>query len=213
MWSWTARARNFTYTTTIFDPAIGDPTHTLQLINGPDRPPLDQASTYSANTIPNAPGYQWRTSKLNRSTSPTVLRPASPTSTGGRRIRPGQHELRRGRYLGVPPTNSLAGGVAGHGPQTLTLKWTLVPNANSLLTFKTSAHFVLAAEHPVTAVVEVSPDDGVTWQTLNPSRRRATRRSTTGRYRSASSPVNTSSYGSVTRASTGGASTARRCRR
>ena len=63
-------------------------------------------------------------------------------------------------------TNSLAGGVAGHGPQTLTLKRTLVPNANSLLTFKTRANFVLAAEHPVTAVVEVSPDDGVTWQTV-----------------------------------------------
>ena len=41
-----------------------------------------------------------------------------------------------------------------------------MPNANSQVTFKTRAHFVLAADHPVVAVAEVSPDDGVTWQAV-----------------------------------------------
>ena len=59
-------------------------------------------------------------------------------------------------------TTGQPGGVAGSGQQTLTLKRALVPNVNSQLTFKTRANLL----DNVTAVVEVSPDDGVTWNAV-----------------------------------------------
>ena len=151
----------------MFDPAVGDPAHTPLAITGPDRPPLNQTSTYSVNTIPNALGYQWRTTKL----TPLDLTDGAEAGLGNFDAVVGGYDPISTNFAATGTsafrlTNSLAGGVAGHGRQTLTLKQTLVPNANSQLTFKTRANFVLAAEHPVTAVVEVSPDDGVTWQTV-----------------------------------------------
>ena len=57
--------QSFTYTTTIFDPADADPAHTPLTISGPSNPTVNQANGYSVNTIPNATGYQWRTTPLS----------------------------------------------------------------------------------------------------------------------------------------------------
>ncbi len=156
-------AQNFTYTTTVFDPALGDPSHTPLVITGPDRPPLNQASTYDVNTVPNAIGAQWRTRKL----TPLNLTDGAEAGLGNFDAVVGGYDPISTNFAAAGAsafrlTVGQAGGVAGLGRQTLTLKQTLMANANSQLTFKTRAHGLTN----VSAAVEVSADDGVTWNAV-----------------------------------------------
>ena len=156
-------ARDFTYTVTVFDPAVGDPSRTPLVITGPDRPPLNQTSTYSVNAIPNALGYQWRTTKL----TPLDLTDGAEAGLGNFDAVVGGYDPISTNFAATGTsafrlTTGQPGGVAGSGQQTLTLKRALVPDVNSQLTFKTRANLL----DNVTAVVEVSADDGVTWNAV-----------------------------------------------
>ncbi len=55
----------FNYDTTIIDPSTGDAAHAP---SGTASPPVGQNSVYSVPAIPNASGYQWRTTPLTNST-------------------------------------------------------------------------------------------------------------------------------------------------
>jgi uncharacterized protein YkwD len=153
-------ARSFTYAVTVFDPAVADPARTPLTVTGPTQPPLNQVSAYRVNEIPNATGYQWRTSKL----TPYALSDGAEAGIGNFDALVGGYDPVSNNLAATGTsafrlTTGQAGGVAGSGPQTLTLKPLLVPNANTQLTFKTRANQLAN----VASVVEVSPDDGANW--------------------------------------------------
>lgn len=153
-------ARSFTYTTTVFDPAVADPSRTPLTITGPTQPPLNQTSTYTVNSIPNAVGYQWRTTRL----APFALTDGAEAGLANFDAFVGGYNPISSAFAATGTssfrlTTGQPGGLAGTGPQTLTLKRTLVPNAASQMTFKTRANLL----DNITAVAEVSADDGVSW--------------------------------------------------
>lgn len=150
-------ARELTYTVTVFDPSVAD--RARLAVTGPTEPPLNQASTYRVGAFPGSSGYQWRTTKP----VPFELTDAAENLDNV--------DTRIGGYDAVSSnfaasgttafrlTTGSPGGVAGSGPQTLTFKQELIPSADSQLTFKTRARLL----DNVTAVAEVSPDNGVSW--------------------------------------------------
>jgi hypothetical protein len=151
--------RQFTYTTTVFDPADADPTHTRLRIAGPGDPTVNQANAYTVTSIPNASGYQWRTTRLVPFTSEDGAEPgpvhwtASPhsyTSPSTDFAASGSHSFRL--------TIAHGGGLEPE-PQTLTLDGTLVPNAGTVLSFKSRTALLDGQD----AAVEVSTDAGSTW--------------------------------------------------
>ncbi len=149
-------ASTFTYTVTVFDAAVADPTRTVPVVSGPDAPPLNQASAYTVNAIPNAIGFQWRTSKL----TPLDLADGAETGLGNFDAVIGPYNPISTTFAATGPSSfRLTTGQAAAARQTLTLKRTLVPNANGQLTFKTRAEQLAN----VTAVAEVSADNGVSW--------------------------------------------------
>ncbi len=156
-------ARTFNYRVTVFDPAVADPSRTPISITGPDHPALNVPSTFTANAIPNATGYQWRTTKL----TPFEL-------VDGAEAGVGNFEARVGGYDPISTASAASGtsafrlttgepgGAVGGGQQTLTLRQTVVPDAASQLTFKTRAHRLTN----ITGALDVSTDDGATWNAL-----------------------------------------------
>ncbi len=154
--------QNFTYTTTIFDPADADPSHTPLTITGTASPPVGQATTYSVNQIPNATGYQWRTTRLS-SFALTDAAEAGLTNWDAA-VPSGYNPISTAQA--ASPTRSFQlnlGSSAGQGEsKSLTLKNTLVPTASSQISFKTKAHWLQATE----AVLEVSNDGGSNWTPL-----------------------------------------------
>jgi len=154
--------QSFTYTTTIFDPADPDPAHTPLTITGSNRPIANQANAYSVNTIPNASGYQWRSTAL----SPFTLQDGAESGLGN-------FDSTSHSYAN-PSTDFHATGTqsfrlsisSGQGlepnPQTMTLNKVLVPTGSTVLSFKTRAWMFMNQK----ADVEVSADGGSTWQSV-----------------------------------------------
>lgn len=152
-------ARNFTYNVVIFDPQVPGPDAAPPLITGPDSPPLNQNSTYNFSAVANANGYQWRASKLAAASLSDGAEAGlvnfdhnateyTPTATNVKAT--GNASFRLNRKAG----NS---GV----DQALTYKRVLMPSANSQITFKSRLVLADALE----ARVQVSTDDGGSWQT------------------------------------------------
>ncbi len=162
--------QNFSYTTTVFDPAVSDPAHTLSAApSGPAQPPQNSNPRYSVPALADlqVTGYQWRTTPLSpenivndpaqnglanwtASVSPAypVLSTAEPT---------GAQAFRLSSQGTVTP-------LAAPAQQTLTLNQTLLASAGSQLTFG-SLFFDLgfSASPSEIASVNVSTDGGTTW--------------------------------------------------
>ena len=154
--------QSFTYTTTIFDPADADPAHTPLTISGPNNPTVNQANGYSVNTIPNATGYQWRTTPL----SPFNLQDGAESGIGNWNTSAHGY-ANPSTDFAATGTHSFRLTIADGGgfepnPQTMTLNRTLLPNAGTVLSFKTRTELFDSQD----ADVEVSTDDGATWQSV-----------------------------------------------
>jgi uncharacterized protein YkwD len=154
--------QSFTYTTTIFDPADADPSHTPLTISGPNNPTQNQANGYSVNTIPNATGYQWRTTPL----SPFTLQDGAESGIGNWNTSAHGY-ANPSTDFAATGTHSFRLTIADSGgfepsPQTMTLNKTLLPNAGTVLSFKTRTELFQNQD----ADVEVSTDDGATWQSV-----------------------------------------------
>ena len=155
-------ARAFTYDVTVFDPTLADPARTPLRITGPDAPPAGAVATYDANPIPNATGYQWRTTKLTPLAEidgaeaglvnfDAVVDDYDPVSTAFAATGTASFRLTIGQTERAPAS----------GTETLTFKRTIVPDAGSRLTFKARA--IRLAN--VRATVQASVDGGA-WTTI-----------------------------------------------
>ncbi len=147
--------RNFSYVVTIFDPAVPGNDYVAPVVTGPDRPSLNQNTTYNFNPVPDATGYQWRSSKL----TPLTL-------TDGAEA--GAVNFTAANIAGglVPVDNTIkATGNAGFRfkaafpQQLLTFNRVLLANAGSQITFK--SRFIRLQS--LAARVEVSSDGGKVW--------------------------------------------------
>jgi uncharacterized protein YkwD len=154
--------QSFTYTTTIFDPADPDPSHTPLTITGPSNPTVNQANGYSVNTVPNAAGYQWRSTAL----SPFSLQDGAESGLANFDASPHTY-TNPSTDFAATGTHSFRLTIADSGgfefpQQTLTLDKVVVPSAATVLSFKTRTALFMNQD----ADVEVSADDGSTWQSV-----------------------------------------------
>ncbi|HEY3832849.1 MAG TPA: CAP domain-containing protein [Acidimicrobiia bacterium] len=146
--------QNFTYNTTVIDPSVGDAAHAP---SGSATPTVGQASTYTVPAVPNATGYEFRTTPLTQSTFSDGAENGSSNWTLNNN---------GGGYDAVETTDVASGTHAFQlaqttftGPDTLTLNRTLVPSAASQLTFDSK---VLNFDN-LEASVQVSTDGGNSW--------------------------------------------------
>ncbi len=146
-----------TYGVNVIDPSLGDSAHAP---SGTANPPVGQNSTYTVPAIPNATGYQWRTTPLA----------AFPFSDGAENGLGNWTAVVNG-YNPIESTTVANGNAAftlhvssfgtncGQDSDTLTLNQTLLPNANSQLSFNSRAvNFGNDVRN-----IEVSADGGATW--------------------------------------------------
>ncbi|MFO1499486.1 MAG: immunoglobulin domain-containing protein, partial [Verrucomicrobiota bacterium] len=150
-------ARNFTYTVTFFDPAVPAADYTPAVVTGPDRPPLNQNSTYNFNPIATANGYQWRSTKL------TPLNLTDGAEVGLANFTPVVTT-----YDPITTATKAAGNAGfrlrrtgnSSEEQSLTFKKSLLANANSQITFKSRLMRTLS----YMSAVQVSLDGGSSWR-------------------------------------------------
>jgi len=152
-------ARTITYDVTVFDPAVADPARTPLVITGPDTLAAGQPSTFSVNPIPNATGFQWRTTKV----TPLDVHDGAENGLAN-------FTAVVGKYDPIDTTTFATGAAAfrlsehaGFGDQTLTFKQTVLAGPDSVLAFKSR----LIADQSLAARVQASTDDGVTWVDLS----------------------------------------------
>jgi uncharacterized repeat protein (TIGR02543 family) len=152
-------ARNFSYTVTLFDARKSGTDTEWAMVEGNPMASPGAASTYTCDAVTNASAYQFRSAKL----SPL-------TATEG--AENGIDNVTVEAAAGYPIVSSAyhAGGVnsfhfstPAFGRQSIILKRTALLAANSQLTFK--SRFAYATDEQV-ARVFVSPDDGVSWDSL-----------------------------------------------
>ncbi len=150
--------RSFTYDVTIIDPLVPGPGYARAVVTGPDRPPRNQNTAYNFSAVPIATSYRWRASKL-----------ATLNLTDGAEAGLANFDAAVGDYNPVSTAVKATGNAAFRlhrspyrNPQSLTLKRTILPNANSQVTFKSKMS--LAASY--SAAVQVSTDNGANWQTI-----------------------------------------------
>lgn len=147
----------YTYTVTLFDPAVPGTDYSPPVISGPANPNVGQANAYTFTPIPNASGYEWRAT------------------------RPGAYSLVDGAEAGlinftavttpgysVQDSSVKASGnysfhLAQPDPQAdqfLTLNQAFVPKTNGTLSIKSRLGYAGDAQ---VARVQISPDAGATW--------------------------------------------------
>lgn len=153
--------RTIDYDVTVFDPAVGDPARTPVVVTGPESPAVGTAADFVLNTIPNATGTQWRTTRL-------VTLADTQGAEGGL----GAMQAQVGNYNPVSTRHAATGATSyrlsigdnAPNPPTATLvdPRSIVPTATSELRFQSFSE----AETNVAELVQVSTDDGATWRTL-----------------------------------------------
>ncbi len=160
-------AQNFTYTTTIIDPAVLGANDTLtQSPQGSLQPPVNSNPTYTVSPAADASGYQWQTAALTPGDlvdgaenglvnfTANVSPPYNPISTVNASV--GTSSFRLSSQGVFTPLTAPA-------LQTLTLNPTLLASASSQITFD-SLYFDMGFDTPSeVASVDVSTDGGTTW--------------------------------------------------
>ena len=153
--------QSFTYNVTLFDPAVATPESTPTLVSGTDHLAVGASTAYLLRGDPQIDGLQWR--KVNTTTFNSIFNAES--GLNGLTAETGPYDpyamalAASGSYsyrLGILDENAT-------GPQSLTLNDTLVPSANSVLTFKSRVGLIATLQ---TANVEVSTDGGNQWESL-----------------------------------------------
>jgi hypothetical protein len=148
--------QNFTYNVTVFDPSVSDPAHTPQVPQGPVTLPTNQNTTYSVNPVPDASGYQWRSTPVTPITQTDSAQNglANFTASISNTYNPVQTDV-------VPPGDTSGFRLSNQDftPQLLTWNQSLIPSATSQLTFNSRAINL----PNMTTRVEVSTDAGTTW--------------------------------------------------
>ncbi len=156
-----AGAQNFSYTVTVFDPAVPGADYFPPIINGTNRPFVNVGNAYTCTPVsdPNVTGYQWLTGQrisgnlfdgaenglVNFTISPTPIYPVITNTP----VFSGTHSFH------LTHTNPV--------PQLLQLNRLLFPTNNSVVSFQSELGFATSNQ---VARVQVSVDVGATWQDI-----------------------------------------------
>ena len=148
--------RSFSYAVTLFDPQTAGADHISATVTGLNSLHTGSASPYSITPVPGADSYQWR---YAGTTTPSAY---------------GAESGLTGMSVSVPPgytplsTDIHASGSASYhltqpdfADQTLSLDPVFLPGTMATLSFRSRLGSATAAQ---TATVEVSADDGSTWE-------------------------------------------------
>lgn len=145
---------NFSYTVTVFDPAVPGPDYSPLIISGPAAPSVGYQNLYTFTAVTNATSYQWRQMQkipfaltdgaeaglvnFTTSTGPYSVINSSPVASGS-------YAFQLGHVSGALT------------PQLLTLNTTLLALTNTSLSFKSQ---LKAATADQVARVQLSVNDG-----------------------------------------------------
>jgi len=150
---------DFHYTVTVFDPAVPGPDTVLPVISGPSQPAVGTPTGYSFVPVPIATGYQWRQGQLS----------ATPASEGAENGLANVSTSISTGYSVIVTSPVAAGSHAFHlampvpTDQILTLNRIFLPSATGQLNFQSRLGWAGSGQ---TALVEVSLDDGNSWDTV-----------------------------------------------
>ena len=146
----------FNYSVTIFDPAKPGADTVLPAISGSATPPVNQSTPYEFVPVPIATDYQWRQSQCNPFTE--VEGAENGTHYFTTDVSPG--------YSIVTTAAVVSGTAAFHlahpspTDQIMTYKRVLVPGTNSQMNFQSQLGVATTTQ---VATVQVSLDEGNTW--------------------------------------------------
>ena len=141
---------NFSYTVTVFDPAVAGTGDAPPTLSGPSQPPVGEGSTYTVAGLPSfANGFEYRTVAVGNA-------PGSFSASGGLQgivasVSAGYNDVSSsGYYLAMPAAVS----------QTLTLPGEYLASSSSSLQFESELGYATSDQ---VARVQISLDDGNTW--------------------------------------------------
>jgi hypothetical protein len=155
-----ASASQFSYSVTVFDPAVPGADYHPPVISGPSQPAVGQGNLYTFTTVTNATSYQWLAARR----LPYSLTDGAENGLTNFvvTISPG--------YTATQSTVKATGNRAFHlahtngtTDQTLLLNRTLFPGSNGVVNFKSELGYATTGQ---VAKVQVSTDDGSTWQDI-----------------------------------------------
>ena len=150
----------FTYTVTLFDPAVPGSDYAPPTISGPANPAVGQGNAYTFSPVTNATSYEWRVSQpgayaLNDGAESGLIHFTADTSAG---------------YAVQDSSVKAAGSYSFHlaqpdppTDQFLTLNQAFVPQANGRLSVKSRLGYAGDAQ---VALIQVSVDGGSSWADL-----------------------------------------------
>ena len=150
----------YTYTVTVFDPAVPGLDYAPPVISGPSQPGVGLNNTYTFTGLSYASGYEWR-----------ATRSSNYSLSDGAESGLGNFTTDTSADYAVRDNNYRASGtysfrLAHPSPatdETLTLNQVFVPKANGTVTIKSRLGYAADGEM---AHVQISTDGGVGWQDI-----------------------------------------------
>jgi hypothetical protein len=150
----------FSYTVTVFDPTVPGADYHPPVISGTNQPAIGQNNAYTFTPVTSATGYQWcsaRSKAYNLTDgAENGLTNFVVDTTAGYAV----------QQTSVKAAGSYAFYLAHPTPprdQTLLLNRLLFPATNTFVYFKSRLGYATASQ---VAQVQVTTDDGITWQNL-----------------------------------------------
>ncbi len=152
----------YTYSVTVFDPAVTGPDYSPPVISGPAQPAIGENNLYTFSAVTNATSYEWRVSlRVPYSLSDgaesglgnfTVSASGSYAAQDSSVKASGNYSFRLAHPNGDP-----------FAPQMLTLNQAIIPLNNGSVSLKSRLGYAAEGE---TARIQVSTNAGANWQDL-----------------------------------------------
>jgi hypothetical protein len=154
------KSSNFTYTVTVFDPAVPGADTVLPAVTGPDTPAVNQANGYTFSAVPTATRYQWRSSQPAPFTAVDGAENGladftADTSPGYAVVIDDAHHSGSQAFHLAHPDRATS--------QRLTCTRILLPGPSAQLQFWSRLGYATTDE---TAKVEISSEGSGSWQTV-----------------------------------------------
>ncbi len=150
----------FTYTVTLFDPAVPGPDSAAPVISGPSEPVVGQSNVYTFTGLSYAGSYEWRATRPSNYNffdgAEVSLANFTANTSPGYAVRDSVNEL-------VGSFSFLLAHPDPATEQTLTLNQIFAPKTNGSLSIRSRLGYAADGE---TAHVQISADGGVGWQDI-----------------------------------------------